>query len=97
MMLRWVAAGVLEAAKGCRLLKGRADMPQLIAALRARDQRLGLGDATEVLAGRVESHPSRRRIPTAAGTSPMSSPFNHGLLGAEEQYEGIMLMHLTQS
>ena len=48
MMLRWVAAGVLEAAKGFRRLKGRADMPQLIAALRARDQRLGLGDATEV-------------------------------------------------
>ena len=36
MMLRWVAAGVLEAAKGFRRLKGRADMPQLIAALRAR-------------------------------------------------------------
>ena len=48
MMLRWVAAGVLEAAKGFRRLKGRADMSQLIAALRARDQRLGLGDATEV-------------------------------------------------
>ena len=48
MMLRWVAAGVLEAAKGFRRLKGHADMPQLVAALRARDQRLGLGDATEV-------------------------------------------------
>ena len=48
MMLRWVAAGVLEAAKGFRRLKGHADMPQLVAALRARDQRLGLKDATEV-------------------------------------------------
>ena len=37
MMLRWVAAGVLEAAKGFRRLKGHADMPQLVAALRARD------------------------------------------------------------
>ena len=47
MMLRWVAAGVLEAAKGFRRLKGHADMPTLVAALRARDQRLGLGDALE--------------------------------------------------
>ncbi len=48
MMLRWVAAGVLEAAKGFRRLMGHADMPQLVAALRARDQRLGLKDAMEV-------------------------------------------------
>ena len=48
MMLRWVAAGVLEAAKGFRRLKGHADMPQLVAALRVRDQRLGLGDSMEV-------------------------------------------------
>jgi putative transposase len=41
MMLRWVAAGVLEAVKGFRRLKGHADMPRLVAALRARDQRLG--------------------------------------------------------
>jgi len=43
MMLRWVAAGVLEAVKGFRRLKGHADMPRLVAALRARDQRIGLG------------------------------------------------------
>jgi len=42
MMLRWVAAGVLEAVKGFRRLKGCADMPRLVATLRARDQRLGL-------------------------------------------------------
>ncbi len=42
MMLRWVAAGVLEAVKGFRRLKGCADMPKLVAALRTRDQRLGL-------------------------------------------------------
>jgi hypothetical protein len=36
MMLRWVAAGVLEAVKGFRRLKGHADMPRLVAALRAR-------------------------------------------------------------
>jgi transposase-like protein len=42
MMLRWVAAGVLEAVKGFRRLKGYADMPALVAALRARDQQLGL-------------------------------------------------------
>ena len=43
MMLRWVAVGVHEAVKGFRRLKGCGDMPRLVAALRARDQRLGLG------------------------------------------------------
>jgi putative transposase len=42
MVVRWVAAGVLEAAKGFRRLKGHKDMPKLVAALRARDQQLGL-------------------------------------------------------
>src|ERR671911_984839 len=41
MMLRWVAAGVLEAVKGFRRLKGHRDMPTLVATLRARDQQLG--------------------------------------------------------
>ena len=42
MVLRWVAAGVLEAVKGFRRLKGHQEMPKLVAALRARDQQLGL-------------------------------------------------------
>jgi putative transposase len=42
MMLRWVAAGILEAVKGFRRLKGYADMPTLVNALRARDRQLGL-------------------------------------------------------
>ena len=41
MVLRWVAAGVLEAVKGFRRLKGHKEMPTLVAALRARDQQLG--------------------------------------------------------
>jgi putative transposase len=48
MMLRWVAAGVLEAVKGFRRLKGYADMPTLVTALRTRDQQLGLVAAQEV-------------------------------------------------
>lgn len=47
MMLRWVAAGVLEAGKGFRRVKGYADMPMLVAVLRARDRQLGLGVAQE--------------------------------------------------
>jgi len=47
MMLRWVAAGVLEAVKGFRRVKGYADMPMLVAALRARDRQLGLAAAQE--------------------------------------------------
>lgn len=42
MVLRWVAAGVLEAVKGFRRLKGHKEMPKLVAALRTRDQQLGL-------------------------------------------------------
>src|SRR3989338_3105234 len=42
MVLRWVAAAVLEAVKGFRRLKGYKEMPQLVAALRARDQQLGV-------------------------------------------------------
>jgi transposase-like protein len=50
MVLRWAAAGVLEAVKGFRRLKGHKDMPKLVAALRARDQQLGLigNDAEKV-------------------------------------------------
>ena len=47
MMLRWVAAGILEAVKGFRRLKGYADMPTLVNALRARDRQLGLLNAEE--------------------------------------------------
>ena len=42
MVVRWVAAGVLEAVTGFRRLKGHREMPKLIAALRARDQQLGV-------------------------------------------------------
>jgi transposase-like protein len=47
MVVRWVAAGVLEAVKGFRRLKGHADMPTLVAALRARDRQLGLVTSSE--------------------------------------------------
>jgi transposase-like protein len=47
MMLRWVAAGLLEAVKGFRRLTGHADMPTLVAALRTRDQELGLAPTEE--------------------------------------------------
>jgi putative transposase len=50
MVVRWVAAGVLEAVKGFRRLKGHADMPKLVAALRARDQQLGLTESVEQVA-----------------------------------------------
>jgi transposase-like protein len=42
MVLRWTAAAILEAVKGFRRLKGHRDMPKLVAALRARDQQLGI-------------------------------------------------------
>jgi len=50
MVLRWTAAAVLEAVKGFRRLKGHKDMPRLVAALRARDQQLGIGVSAENVA-----------------------------------------------
>ena len=59
MMLRWVASGVLEAVKGFRRVKGYADMPILVAALRARDRQLGLASLRRSDRSRSR-HPSRR-------------------------------------
>lgn len=42
MVLRWAAAGFAEAAKGFRRIKGCSDLPRVVAALRQRDQELGL-------------------------------------------------------
>ena len=50
MVLRWVAAGVLEATKGFRRIKGCQELPQLVAALRARDPQLGLGESSQMVA-----------------------------------------------
>jgi putative transposase len=50
MMLRWVTAGVLEAFKGFRRLKGHRDMPTLVAKLHARDQQHGLTKDEEEVA-----------------------------------------------
>ena len=41
MVLRWAAAGVLEAVTGFRRVKGFKDIPRLVAALRAREEQLG--------------------------------------------------------
>ena len=50
MVLRWTAAAVLEAVKGFRRLKDHKDMPKLVAALRARDQQLGIAVSAENVA-----------------------------------------------
>ena len=50
MVLRWVVAGVLEAVKGFRRLKGHKEMPTLVSALRVRDQQLGLVKDVEQVA-----------------------------------------------
>jgi putative transposase len=50
MVLRWTAAAILEAVKGFRRLKGHKDMPKLVAALRARDQHLGIAVSVENVA-----------------------------------------------
>ena len=48
MVVRWVAAGVLESVKGFRRLKGHKEMPKLVVALRARDQQLGLASRERI-------------------------------------------------
>jgi hypothetical protein len=40
MVLRWAAAGASEAQRGFRRLKGHAEMPKLVAALKARDEQM---------------------------------------------------------
>lgn len=50
MVLRWTAAAILEAVRGFRRLKGHKDMPKLVAALRARDQQLGIAVSAEDVA-----------------------------------------------
>jgi len=47
MILRWVTAGLLEAERGFRRLKGAKDLPQLVSVLRHRDRQLGLAPALE--------------------------------------------------
>jgi hypothetical protein len=78
MMLRWVAAGILEAVKGFRRVKGYADMPMLVAALRARDRqarslRRSGGETDRVVINRAaaefqqpEGHP-RRKLEAVVG------------------------------
>ena len=64
MVLRWVAAGVLEAANGFRRVNGCQDMPTLVAALRARD-------------GGSRSSPGRWRTwPRTTGRSPRRYALN---------------------
>lgn len=46
MALRWAAAGVVEASKGFKHVKGARDMRALVNCLRARDRALKLGDAS---------------------------------------------------
>lgn len=41
MIVRWIATSLMEAARGFRRLRGHRGMPQLVAALRARDTQLG--------------------------------------------------------
>ena len=50
MVLRWVAAGVLEAAKGSAGCKDVKICPRWSLPLRARDARLGLGESSEMVA-----------------------------------------------
>ena len=68
MVLRWVAASVLDAAKGFRRAKGCKDMLALVADLQARAVRLGLGESSEY--GCAIVNRARRCVSTVHGTSP---------------------------
>ena len=48
MALRWVASGALEASRGFRRLKGYREMPKLVAALRALDNKIKHANVREV-------------------------------------------------
>jgi putative transposase len=46
MAVRWAVAGLVEAARGFKRIRGATDMRALVNALRTRDKQLGLGDAS---------------------------------------------------
>lgn len=46
MVVRWAVAGLTEAARGFKRIKGATDMRALVNVLRARDHQLGLGGAS---------------------------------------------------
>jgi len=46
MVVRWAVAGLTEAARGFKRIKGATDMRALVNVLRARDQQLGLGNTS---------------------------------------------------
>jgi hypothetical protein len=46
-MMTRIAVAVLKAEKGFRRLKGHAEMPSLVAALRASDQQFGIATSVE--------------------------------------------------
>jgi transposase-like protein len=48
MVMRWMAAGVLEAARGFRKIRGHKGLPRLIAALREHELREGIAITDEV-------------------------------------------------
>lgn len=46
MVMRWAVAGLADATRGFKRIKGATDMRALVNVLRARDQQLGLGNTT---------------------------------------------------
>lgn len=83
MVRRWVGAGMLEAERSFRRIKGCKDMPVLVAAVRAEVARRVAVDALPL--ARLSHHPSTirqqpeskwdpHRTPTTIGTSSLVSP-----------------------
>lgn len=46
MAVRWAVAGLVDATRGFKRVRGATDMRALVNALRARDKQLGIGDAS---------------------------------------------------
>ena len=44
MLERWTASGLLEAEKGFRKIRGYKGLPKLVAALKAKDRKLGISE-----------------------------------------------------
>lgn len=79
-MLRWVAAGVLEAVSAFRRLKGYTDMPKLAAALRAHDQQFGSGR---------NSHMRLRHMSQSVVASQRHIPNRSALAGRHNNWQGM--------
>ena len=80
MKKRWIAAGMLEAERSFRRLKGHADMPTLVAAI-ARATTPGRCHTHQLRSGRLSKFGITTELQHEAGHPPAGRPLDSGSSG----------------